>query len=125
MDDKYKALRDNLHVLQAEAIRKGGINHRSQMILDLLEERDQLAAAARVAAQQAQPFKVLPLCSSPLSPEEAIRLSENLKTLLRFLSAPGDWGHETKLGKLTIVLRDLLAELNQQRRHLIYEEENL
>lgn len=114
MEDKYKDLRDNLAVLQAEARRAGGFNRRSQMVLDLLDERDQLAAAARVAAQQAQPFKALPLSTHRMRREEAVRMAAYIDPLLRFLNSPGDWGYGTKLGRLTIVLKDLLSELNQQ-----------
>ncbi len=104
MEDKYKELRDNLAVLHAEIRRKGGGINRSQMILDLLEERDQLAAAARVAERKGKAFKDLPLCVSQLSFEEKIRLDENLKHLLAFLGSPGDWGYETQLGRLTVCL---------------------
>lgn len=44
MNDKYKLLRESLHELQREASAKGGHNPRSQMILDLLAERDALQA---------------------------------------------------------------------------------
>jgi len=60
-------------------------------------------------------YSDLPLCTSPLSRDEAIRLHENLTPLLRFLGAPGDWGYETKLGRLTIVLGNLRAEVSRAR----------
>lgn len=62
-----------------------------------------------------QNFNDLPLCSSALSRDEAIRLHENLMPLLRFLGSPGDWGYETKLGRLTIVLGNLRAEVARAR----------
>lgn len=111
MEDKYQLLRRNMPELIAEAARKGGINPRAQLIIELLQERDQLAAAARVTERQNKAFKDLPLCSSPLSAEERIRLNENLKPLLGFLGSPGDWGYETRLGRLTIVLGDLRREI--------------
>lgn len=111
MEDKYQLLRRDLPELVSEAGRKGGINPRAQLIIELLEERDQLAAAARVAGRKNKAFKDLPLCSSPLSAEERIRLDENLKSLLGFLGSPGDLGYETQLGRLTIVLGDLRREI--------------
>jgi hypothetical protein len=55
----------------------------------------------------------LPLCTSPLSVEEAQRLQDNLEPLLRFLGSPGDWGYQSKLGRLTCVLLDLRAEITK------------
>ena len=66
---------------------------------------------AAAAEKQSKSFADLPLCSSQLSAEERIRLDENLKPLLRFLGAPGDWGYETKLGRLTSVLDSLRREI--------------
>lgn len=60
-------------------------------------------------------FNALPLCDSPLSRDEAIRLHENMMPLLRFLGSPGDWGYETKLGRLTIALSGLRAEVAKAR----------
>ena len=60
-------------------------------------------------------YSDMPLCSSPLSRDEAIRLHENMMPLLRFLGSPGDWGYETKLGRLTIALSNLRAEVAQAR----------
>jgi len=111
MEDKYQLLRDNLPVLIAEAARDGGINPRAQLIIELLEERDQLAATARVAERQNKAFKDMPLCSSALTAEERIRLDENLKPLQRFLGSPGDWGYDTQLGRLTIVLDGLRRDI--------------
>ena len=56
-------------------------------------------------------YNNLPLCSSPLSRAETIRLTENMMPLLRFLGSPGDWGYDTKLGQLTIALGNLRAEV--------------
>lgn len=110
--DKYQLLRDNLPQLIAEASRQGGVNRRAQLVIDLLEERDQLvAASSRSAAEQPKAFKELPMCSSPLKPEERIRLDEHLKSLLGFLGSPGDWGYETQLGRLTVVLAELRRDI--------------
>lgn len=111
MEDKYQRIRRDMPELVSEAAREGGINPRAQLIIELLEERDQLAAAARVAERRNKAFKDLPLCSSPLSTEERIRLDENLKPLLSFLGSPGYWGYETQLGRMTIVLGDLRREI--------------
>lgn len=73
-DNKYQLLRQSLPELVAEATRAGGINPRAQLIIELLEERDQLAAAARVAEKQNKAFKDLPLCGSALTAEERVRL---------------------------------------------------
>ena len=43
MEDKYQELRNNLPQLIVEANQKGGYNHRAQLIIDLLVERDMLA----------------------------------------------------------------------------------
>lgn len=58
-------------------------------------------------------FNALPLCSSPLSMDEAIRLHENMMPLLRFLGSPGDWGYQTKLGRLTIALSVLRSDVEK------------
>ena len=57
-----------------------------------------------------------PLCSSPLSSTEALQLESNLMPLLRYLGSPGDWGYETKLGRLTILLLELRVEIRQAAR---------
>ncbi len=46
MSDKYAILRRDLPELVADAKRQGGINPRAQLIIDLLAERDELAANA-------------------------------------------------------------------------------
>ncbi|HHV47712.1 MAG TPA: hypothetical protein GXX56_01910 [Rhodocyclaceae bacterium] len=111
MEDKYQFLRQDLPELVAEAARYGATNPRAQLIIELLEERDQLAAAARVAELKGKAFSDLPLCASPLGFEEKIRLDENLKPLLAFLGSPGDWGYETQLGRLTACLDELRRTL--------------
>lgn len=84
-------------------------------------QRDKLLEAPKVGAgdtakdEAVQNFSDLPLCSSPLSRDEVIRLHENLMPLLRFLGSPGDWGYKTKLGRLTIVLGNLRAEVARVR----------
>lgn len=111
MKDKYQFLRDSIDKLIAEATQKGGGNPRAQLILDLLADYDQLAASARLAAQRNKPLKDLPLCTQALSMEERCRLDENLKSLLAFLGAPGDWGYETQLGRVTVALDGLRRSL--------------
>ena len=54
----------------------------------------------------------LPLCDSALSNEEALLLQEKIMSLLRFLGSPGDWGCETKLGRLTVALTGLRAAMD-------------
>lgn len=46
-------------------------------------------------------FNDLPLCGTPLSAREAVKLDTLLSDLQRFLGSPGDWGYNTKLGDLT------------------------
>lgn len=58
-------------------------------------------------------YNDMPLCGSPLSYDEAVRLEAELMLLLRYLGSPGDWGYETKLGQLTQVLHGLRAEIRQ------------
>ena len=109
MEDKYQFLRQDLPKLVAEAARHGATNPRAQLIIELLAERDQLAADAEDRNKKS--FNGLPLCMSPLNVEERARLDENLKSLLRFLGSPGGWGYETKLGRLAVVLDDVRREL--------------
>jgi hypothetical protein len=109
--DKYQLLRDSLPELMADASRQGVVRRRAQLVIDLLEERDQLVAALRIAAEQPKAFKELPMCSSMLSQEERIRLDEHLKSLLGFLGSPGDWGYETQLGRLAVVLAELRRDI--------------
>lgn len=54
-----------------------------------------------------------PLCTHPLTEIERAILTVRLDDLGKFLSAPGDWGYGTRLGDLTVVVRDLLVELNR------------
>lgn len=65
----------------------------------------------------------LPLCTSPLTAEEARRLQDNLEPLMRFLGSPGDWGYQTKLGRLTCVLLDLRAEITKASNDAAREAE--
>lgn len=60
-------------------------------------------------------LNALPLCASPLSRDEAVRLETNMMPLLRFLGSPGDWGYDTKLGRLTIALDGLRREVAKAR----------
>jgi len=57
-------------------------------------------------------YSEMPLVGSPLSEVEKARLLAHLEPLLRFLGAPGDWGYETKLGQMTIRLRELNNDLS-------------
>lgn len=65
----------------------------------------------------------VPLCSSPLNSEEALQLEINLMPLLRYLGSPGDWGYKTKLGILTIFLRELRAEIRQAAKSAAVDQE--
>lgn len=58
-------------------------------------------------------YNDMPLCTSPLSYDEAVRLEAELMPLLRYLGSPGDWGYGTKLGRLTEMLHGLRAEIRQ------------
>jgi len=60
-------------------------------------------------------FNDLPLCRSPLSRDEAIRLECNMTPLMRFLGSPGDWGYQSKLGQLTKLLAELHGEVAKAR----------
>lgn len=53
----------------------------------------------------------LPLCHGDLSADHKSRLDELLKNLTAFLNTPGDWGYDTKLGRMTAILKDLRAEV--------------
>lgn len=111
MEDKYQPLRDRLPAFIADAAREGEIDPDLQLIIELLEERDQLANAVSLDERRNKAFKDLPLCSSALTAEERIRLDENLKPLQRFLNSPGDWGYDTQLGRLTILLDGLRRDI--------------
>lgn len=58
-------------------------------------------------------YEDMPLCSSPLNADEAIRLQQRLDLLLQFLRTPGDWGYKTKLGHLTQQLHGLKADVEK------------
>ena len=67
-------------------------------------------------------YNDLPLCISSLSYDEAMRLEAELLPLLRYLGSPGDWGYRTKLGRLTEVLHDLVAETRQAGKQAAIQE---
>ena len=56
-------------------------------------------------------FNEMPLSSSPLSMNEAIRIESEITTLLRYLGSPGDWGYKTKLGQFIEALYCLRTEV--------------
>lgn len=59
----------------------------------------------------AKPFNECPLAERELSIEERARWSGVLDQLLKYAGAPGDWGYESKLGRLTLIARDLRRDL--------------
>ena len=61
-----------------------------------------------------QAYQDLPLSSSPLSHDEAVKIETLLDPLLRYLGSPGDWGYETKLGLMTLELKRLRSEIRSQ-----------
>lgn len=67
-------------------------------------------------------YDSMPLCASPLSYDEAVRLEASLMPLLRYLAAPGDWGYGTKLGRLTEVLHGLRAGIRQAGKDAAVQE---
>ena len=56
-------------------------------------------------------YSEMPLVACPLSEVEKARLLAYLEPLLRHLGAPGDWGYETKLGRMTIRLSELRNDI--------------
>lgn len=56
-------------------------------------------------------YNDLPLSESPLCYEEAVNLEIEMRPLLRYLGAPGDWGYGSKLGRLTQALHALVPEI--------------
>lgn len=56
-------------------------------------------------------YSEMPLVAHPLSDVEKARLLACLEPLLHYLGAPGDWGYETKLGRMTISLIELRNEI--------------
>lgn len=59
--------------------------------------------------------KPKPLCCSPLDLPEKLRLAEAMAPLIQFLGAPGDWGYGTRLADLTIYLKQLRHDLEQNQ----------
>lgn len=56
-------------------------------------------------------FEELPLAASPLSLEDRAKWLNVLDPMLRYAGRPGDWGRESKLGRLTIALMQVRAEI--------------
>jgi hypothetical protein len=56
-------------------------------------------------------FHECPLAACELSPEERTRWLAVLDQLLKYAGSPGDWGYESKLGRLTLVARDLRRDI--------------
>lgn len=59
----------------------------------------------------AKQFHECPLAECELSPEERARWLAVLDQLLKYAGSPGDWGYESKLGRLTLVARDLRRDI--------------
>ncbi|MFU2053321.1 hypothetical protein [Bordetella hinzii] len=59
----------------------------------------------------AKQFHERPLAECELSSEERTRWLAVLDQLLKYAGSPGDWGYESKLGRLTLVARDLRRDI--------------
>lgn len=59
----------------------------------------------------AKQFHECPLAECELSQAERARWLAVLDQLLRYAGSPGDWGYESKLGRLTLVARDLRRDI--------------
>jgi len=55
-----------------------------------------------------------PLSRAQLSMSEKLRLAESMAPLISFLGAPGDWGYGSRLADLTIELKQIRNELEQE-----------
>jgi len=56
-------------------------------------------------------FEELPLAASPLSMEDKAKWLNVLDPMLQYAGRPGDWGRDSKLGRLTIALMQVRAEI--------------
>lgn len=56
-------------------------------------------------------FDDLPLLAQPLNERERESMLAHMDAFLLHLGAPGDWGYETKLGVLTLRLREVRYEI--------------
>lgn len=59
-------------------------------------------------------FKDCPLATCTLSLEERAKWLGVIDPMLRYGGSPGDWGYDSKLGRLLLVLREVRAEIVQQ-----------
>lgn len=59
----------------------------------------------------AKSFQECPLAACELSPEERARWLAVLDPLIKYAGSPGDWGYESKLGRLTMVASDLRRDI--------------
>ncbi|MBD9407158.1 hypothetical protein IB236_17570 [Acidovorax sp. ACV02] len=59
----------------------------------------------------AKTFEALPLAASPLSINERARWINLLDPLLSYAGRPGDWGRSSKLGRLTMQLMQVRADM--------------
>lgn len=58
-------------------------------------------------------YEDMPLAASPLRRPHRDTLLLRLRDLLQFLSAPGDWGYQSKLGVMTQQLIALEREIQR------------
>lgn len=59
----------------------------------------------------AKQFHECPLAECELSQAERARWLAVLDQLLKYAGSPGDWGYDSKLGRLTLVARDLRRDI--------------
>ncbi len=74
-----------------------------------------MAQIARLRRIEKGPaYADMPLCASPLTYDEAMKIEAHLEPLLRYLGSPGDWGYETKLGCLVMTLQGLRSAVRRR-----------
>ena len=59
-------------------------------------------------------FKDCPLATCTLSIEERAKWLNVIDPMLSYGGSPGDWGYDSKLGRLLLVLREVRSEIVQQ-----------
>lgn len=77
-------------------------------------ESDARTALSLLAPAPAAPQ--LPLAESALSHDECMRWLAVINPVLKYAGSPGDWGYESRLGRLTQHLYQLRAELERALR---------
>jgi len=59
----------------------------------------------------ARAFKDCPLAACALSIEERAKWLNVIDPMLRYGGSPGDWGYDSKLGRLLLALREVREEI--------------